>query len=602
MKSRTPKILFATALALFLYIYFVERRGLDTEGQHARAARVLPGLRPDAVTGIQITISNQVLRLETGSEGWRIVSPSVYPAQTTLVEGLLDTLAGLSRVTYLTAADVAGLPKGLGGLGFEPAWATVVIMEGTSRSELLFGSRTVVGGNVYTRLLGQDGVMVVDASVLGRLTADHYTWRDRRLAGARAVGIDHFEVRRKNFPPMDLERDAATRRWRVTTPIQARADTTFVDGILEALQSSAAVRFLPDASAAELENFGLQPPELELGLKKGTNELVTLRFGKTLTNDLGLVYAQITEGRGVVAVDKNIADVLRAPIALYRDRHLLSIAVPGVKRMEVEATERFAVEKRGDAWWVLGKTTFRGDTEWIESALARVASLEIVDFLSDAVADYSPFGLVEPARRYRLLSGAAGGVGGGVATNQVLAEVLVGTNLVDRIVVRRGDESSVYAAKLGEVLRVPHSAYQLRDRKVAEFHVTNVTAVAIRSKSNALDITRSQNGTFTPPEGVQLAAVLEVIHRIGKLEAVSWVAQGKDAMARLGFDDSKYELRVDTLRNTEARSHWIRFGRKAPDGNTYAAALLDGEWVVFEFPAGLYRDVVTYLVVPEPVK
>lgn len=246
MKSRTPKILFATALALFLYIYFVERRGLDTEGQQARAARVLPGLKPDAVTGIQITISNQVLRLETTSEGWRIVSPSVYPAQKTLVEGLLDTLAGLSRVTYLTASDVAGLPKGLGGLGFEPAWATVVIMEGASRSELLFGSRTVVGGNVYTRLLGQDGVMVVDASVLARLTADHYTWRDRRLAGARAVGIDHFEVRRKNFPPMDLERDAATRRWRVTTPIQARADTTFVDGILEALQSSAAVRFLPD--------------------------------------------------------------------------------------------------------------------------------------------------------------------------------------------------------------------------------------------------------------------------------------------------------------------------------------------------------------------
>lgn len=604
MNSRTTKFLLAAAAGLFLYIYFVERRGLDTDQQKARAARVLPQLKPDAITALEITTTNMLLRAEASTDGWRLMVPSPYAGQRTLIEGFLDSLANLTRVTQLTANDVRSLPKGYEGLGLEPAQVTIVVTQGGQRHELRLGSRTVVGGNLYARLVGQDSVLVADATILDRVPADVYAWRDRRLTGQRGSSADGFEVRRKGLAPMEITRDPATRKWRVLAPIQARADNAFVDQLLELLQTASVSRFLPDASAADLEGFGLQPPELELSLKKGTNELASIRFGRTLTNDLNTVYGQVADGRSVVAVDKGVVEVLRSPISQFRDHRLISIEGVEAQRFEVEAHETFAVERRTDgSWWVLARKPFRADMELLQAAFNRVASLTIVDFLSDAVADYTPFGLTAPSRRYRVFGPAQESA----KTNAPVGEVWVGTNMVsDRIAVRRPDEGSVYAAKLEEVLRLPHSAFQLRDRKIVDFSVTNLVAVTAREKGKTMGLSRSQNGSWTLPAEYQgkleLNAILETAHKLGSMKAVAWVGQGQDALDRLGFATDGFEIRIEILKDAEPLTHWIRFGRKAPSGNRYAAISLDGEWIAFEFPAGLYSDVINYLNVSEAGK
>ncbi len=603
MNSRTVKTLVATAILLYGFIFFIERRGLDTEGRADYAARVIPELKPVLVTGLEVTFSNQVLRLESQANGWRIISPTPYPAQRNLVESFLDSVVGLSRIAYLSAADVAKQTNGLAGFGLEPPQATVVISQGRMSRELRIGSRTPVSGTLYARVLGQEGVVVTDASLLDKLPASMQAWRDRRLLGDRSSGVDRLEIRRNGLAPVELQRDQAGRRWRITNPLQARADTVFVDQVLEAVQTSQVARFVTDSSVGDESSYGLQPFDVELGFKKGTNEVATLRFGKPVTNDVNLVYAQISESRSILAVDKLISDLLKAPIAQFRDRQLLPFSVADARRIEVQALETFAIEKHPDgSWWGGDKAPFRADKEIVKSILDQLNRLEIVEFLSDVVADYAPFGLTIPARRYRVMIPSAAGS----ATNIVAADLAVGTNLVDRIVVRRTDEPSVYAAKLSDVLKMPHSAYQVRDRKIWEFSITNVTAVMVTQNGRVMGLARSQNGSWSLPQSLQgfveLSAVLETLYRLGQVEAVNWVAQGSDFFSRLGFNEQAYEIKIETLDGKETRAHTIRFGMRTPHRNVYAAVVFDGEWIVFEFPGDLFKDIASYLNVPETVK
>ncbi len=563
----------------------------------------MPELKPALVTGLEITFSNQMLRLESQADGWRITTPTPYPAQRSLVDSFLDSLAGLSRIAYLSASEVANQTNGLAGFGLEPAQATVVVWQGRTTRELRIGNRAPVGGALYARVLGQEGVVVTDASLLDQLPGNVQAWRDRRLLGERSSGVDRLEIRRNGLAPVEFQRDPAGRRWRITNPLQARADTVFVDEVLEALQSSRVTRFVTDSPGGDASPYGLQPSEVELGLKRGTNEVLTLRFGKPVTNEVNLVYAQIAENRSILAVDKLVSDLLKSPIAQFRDRQLLPFPVADARRIEIQASETFAMEKHPDgSWWVGGKTQFRADKELVKSILDHLSGLEIVEFLSDVVADYAPFGLTIPARRYRVMIPSATGS----ATNVVAADLAVGTNLVDRIVVRRTDESSVYAAKLSDVLKLPHSAYQVRDRRIWEFSGTNVTAVTISQKGRVLGLARSQNGSWSMPQRLQglmeLAAILETLYRLGQVQAVNWVAQGPDALLRLGFDEQAYEIKIEALHGKETQTHLIRFGMRTPHRNVYAAAVFDGEWTVFEFPGDLFKDVASYLNVPETVK
>ena len=599
MSSKTTRILFAIALAMLAYIFLVERKGLTTDSKALQARRVFQQLRPDAVSMIEVTLSNQVTRIEFATEGWRIITPSPYPAQRTLVEGFLDALANLDRVSSLSAKEVMEVPQGLAGFGLEPPVASVLVVQGDLRQEIRFGHPTVVGGRVYARLLGQDGILIVDTSILEKLPENTFAWRDRRLVGQRASGVDGFEIRRKGLAPMELRRDLASLKWRIVAPIQARGDSIYVNELLELLQSSNADRFFPDASMSELESFGLRPAELELALKKGTNEISTLRFGKALTNDVNFVYAQIAEGRGVVAVDKVVTDILKAPIAQYRDKHLISVPKEAVTRVEIDALENFVLERRQDSnWWVMTSSPFLADPGLVEAAIQRLASLSIVEFLSDAVVDYSPFGLARPSRKFRLFAGPVSGA----QTNQLLAEVHMGTNLVDRIIARRADEGSVYSAPLAEVLRLPHAAFQVRDRRILQYSVTNLTGVTFRQKGNTFGLARSQNGSWSLPKEYQgkleLSAVLEILHRLGQVEVMSWIGRGDELMKRLGFEESGYELRIETLVGSNPSLRWLRFGRRTPSGNVYAAVSIEGEWIVFEFPTSIFTDVTTFLTVP----
>src|SRR5688500_5623824 len=115
MNSKTTWYLFLTAVAVFLYITFVERRTAGP-GAAAGPALILPKLPPDRVTAVEIQMTNLVIRADQTNEVWRLTRP-FYPAQSTPINTFVEKLLSLPKADVISASEVSAQPGKLRDFG-----------------------------------------------------------------------------------------------------------------------------------------------------------------------------------------------------------------------------------------------------------------------------------------------------------------------------------------------------------------------------------------------------------------------------------------------------------------------------------------------------
>src|SRR5207245_2336617 len=79
---------------------------------------------------------------------------------------------------------------------------------------------------------------------------------------------------------------------RLTAPLSARADNNLLQQVLLQLQNARVAQFVSDMPGSDLEPYGLHAPEVAVAFGQGTNNLLTVVFGKSPTNNPALVYAR----------------------------------------------------------------------------------------------------------------------------------------------------------------------------------------------------------------------------------------------------------------------------------------------------------------------
>ena len=103
---------------------------------------------------------------------------------------------------------------------------------------------------------------------------------------------------------IELRRDATNHLWRMTRPLQARADSDRITDALQQLQTAQVSQFVTDDAKADLTAFGLQPADLDLWLNRGTNFFSAIHTGKSATNDAAQIYAKREGWNTVVTTAK----------------------------------------------------------------------------------------------------------------------------------------------------------------------------------------------------------------------------------------------------------------------------------------------------------
>jgi hypothetical protein len=605
MNSRTTLWLMAVALGLFGYIYFVELRQSDSGERAQQSAKLLPNFDPSKVTAIEITQSNGVVRAELTRDEWELTMPP-YPAQSTGIEALLNALAGLKRDGEITAQEIIAQSGGLSPFGLDPARANLRIQESTNVVQLRVGAKTLVGNRVYVQPAGAPGIFMVDASFLQYLPATPNQWRNPLLIQSRTLAFDHISIT-TGARTFKLEHDRTNQVWRLTEPMQTRADLGRVQYLIQQLANTRVSQFVTDDPKDDVDGFGLQPPEAELTLALGTNPVFQMQFGKNPTNDLNDVYARLLRHTNVILVPRDLADLVKQHYTEFRDRTLISFRPASVDRIEVRADESFAVQRASsNDWQIVEPFHAPADRELMDFFLNGLGKLEIISFEKDAVADFAPYGLTpKPQRQYVLKSFLASG---NTLTNQTLVEAEFGASPtndlgqpeLDRIYCRRSDENSVYVVPLRDAMVLPGAAFLLRDRKIWHYASSNVVGVTVLQRGQKRQWLRDPaTRAWVKNDPIANAALDETLQRLGDLQADVWWRRGNEFARYYGTSPSQFQILIDLKEAGVTRELKLSFGKLASSGQPFAAVVLEqGEPVIFKFPVQVYEWVAKYLSIP----
>jgi hypothetical protein len=595
MNSRNTWRWIAVAAGLFAFIFFYQRH-VGKRG--SEPVRVLPDLKAAAVTSVQVRPgAHAQIRADRTNGVWQLAEPVVYPAQAASIEKLLAELERLTPAPYITAREMRSQPKADEAYGFSAPQASIVIEQPEHPVHLLIGARTPPGDQVFLQIVGVDGAYVVDADFLRYIPRTAEEWRDTTLIDVKSLTFDRLAVT-NGAKVFELRRDATNKLWRMVYPLLARANHARAEASLQLLEGVRVCQFVTDDPKADLETFGLQPPELEVALGQGTNVGVRLQFGKSPTNDTRLVYARRLGLNAVVAVPKDLLATWYASVNDFRDPLLATWTAP-VAVVDVRSQDTFSLQQQTNGAWRVLPQGFPADAGLVKDLLAALSTLQIVEFTKDVAItpDLPTYGLASPVRQYILKSAATNSSG---PTNAMIAELSFGTNQADKVFARSADEPGfVYAVRLPDFQRLPAAGWQMRERRIWNLSTNDLAGATIGQQGRARKIIRNGPHNWSLALGSQGTledlAVEETVSGLCQLTAAAWAAHGPPDRARFGLTTNDLQITLE-LKNGDKAS--VELGSEAPGNVPYAAITLDGEPWVFECPVWLYVYAQRFLSVP----
>jgi hypothetical protein len=523
---------------------------------------------------------------------------------------MIEALESLVSDVEISESELKSSRRTVAEFGLDVPRATLTLQHNGRRTEVQFGARTPVGNGVYIQTSERPGIYVVPGELADRLPATHNDWRDTVLFTSTGFQMNRLELRSAGRT-VALEIDPTNQVFILTKPTTARADPSKVDALLQKLFSVEVGRFVTDNPRADLETYGLQPPEAEVSLLLGTNEQFAVQFGKNPPNDATNVYARRLAQTNIVVVPRAALEAALTSHSDLRDLHLLSFSPPQVDIIEVSGTNGFTVRRQTNGTWMITEPKPElADTNSIRDWLDLLARLEGT-IEKDVVTDFATtYGLATPARRYLLKSAGTNTTGG--VTNRLIGELDLGNVQDKKVFARRPDEATVYGLAQDDVAKLPRHSWQLRDRRVWSFTTNQVHRVTLRHKGRTRTLQRAPNANWSIVEGSGVVeavnpALEHAMERLGELRASVWVDQGDTNKASFGFTANSDRIAIELRNGEKPQLRVLEIGLPgfSPIGLPYGLTAMDGQSWIIELPPSLWfenivRDLFNPMAGPNP--
>ena len=258
MNAKATALWLVIAAALFSFIFFYQRQARKIP---TGPGPILPGLKASAITCVEVLPQKREaeIRVCRTNQGWQLVAPLVYPAQSISVENLLTILERLTPAAFIGEAELKNRSSADEEYGFVVPQCSIILQPGNFRIRI--GKKTSPGDQVFLQIMDTEGIFVVDADLLKLVPLAPDDWRDTTLVNLSGLLVDRIAVT-NGSTIFTLQRDNTNHLWRIVFPIPARANHQKIEDSLRQLQGLRVNQFVSDDPQSDLEKFGLLPPKL----------------------------------------------------------------------------------------------------------------------------------------------------------------------------------------------------------------------------------------------------------------------------------------------------------------------------------------------------
>ena len=389
MKRHSVWVAVGILAALGIWLYFDLKQPVREPDENPKVAELV-GIKADQVRRIEVTREGPTLVLARNGDGWAIESPikAAADAETvkSAIEGLLDQSSD-----YVMEQP----PKDLGQYGLAKPTRTITLIGPGKRVVLQIGAQDPSKSSVFTRLADGGKVFLAGSYTVEALTDKQPDeLRDKTVLSIPRDKIESVRITRASGV---LTLTKVGSKWELSEPLKAPTDEFAADGIVDALSSLKADKFVA-AGASDLKGYGLDAPRLTVEIRAVGGAQYGLRIGKEASAG-STVYAARIADNDVVEIAKATFDSLNKTAGDLRSKKLLDVQTDAVERISVVTRKvRWEVRKSGSDWIFVHPTpNQKADAVDVDNAILDAtgsADRWVADNPSDA--DLGRYGLLQP--------------------------------------------------------------------------------------------------------------------------------------------------------------------------------------------------------------
>jgi len=426
---RKTAILLILALALGAYVYFYEIKGGEERAKEKEIAEQLFHIDQDGVQSIVIKSVLQTFRFERTEDGWLIKEPVETMADDAPINTLLRSLTTSKKTRTLKIK-----PDELGDYGLDRHSLSIVVTTKSGvKDSVRLGEKTSIGGNVYASRV-DTLVYIIPQALKTNAGKSLFDWRDKKTIHFEKDKVRQLTLQspkgRFNFVKEDGE-------WKLTEPIETKAERSSVDGMLNKLDFGR-IKSVVSETADKAAKYGLTRPAYRIELFSGAEKA---RSGVSFSKPKGnTVYGKDDVRPHIYTVDTLFLEPFKKDLFGYRDKKILDFERDRVTKLNLLYNDTLmTMEKDTSGTWHLSS----GEKlkSWkINSLLSSLSSLKADKFVEENPPYLMPYGLVNPEGQIELYAG-----------DDPLAKLEIGKKKKDMVYARNPRSKQVVSIKESKV-------------------------------------------------------------------------------------------------------------------------------------------------------
>ena len=379
---RSTIALFVVLIGLGAYIYFVTWKRPDSSDAASKQEKVFASLEADKIEELKIKAEKGDTTTVVKKDGaWQLTEPIRTQAEESEVSSITSGLSGLNVVRVVDEN-----PGDLKEYGLATPRVAIDFKASGDKDyrRLLVGEKSPTGSDMFAKRNDEKRVFLIPAFQDSTFNKDTFSLREKKLLKFDRDKVDRVELTASG-KNVALAKEGAD--WKITAPVQAKADFGAVEGLMGRLQTAQMKSIVAnEPSPADLKKYGLDKPEVTVNVNAGSSRATLLVGGKA---EEGTVYVRDASRPMVMTAESSFADDVKKGADEYRRKDVFEFRAYNATRVELTRNGQTTVfektkgegENPQDKWRRLSPNAGEPDKAKVESLLSRLSNMRATSFV-----------------------------------------------------------------------------------------------------------------------------------------------------------------------------------------------------------------------------